>query len=195
MKCFNHPEREAAGVCSFSGKPFCSEELVEIQGKLYGKMYVDQVVSQLKNTGSHSTRVDVPPEIEETHFDGKIDWKVFHFSHGFLWLLILGWNFGLVSSWLSGFMFHLRITNRRIVLERGLFSKRSEDVDMYRVRDIAYSQGIIQRIFKIGTITVLSDDTSSPVLAFPCRNPRETKEWMKKSFLLERRRMTTLKVD
>jgi hypothetical protein len=42
MKCINHPNREAAGICSYSGKPFCQEELIEFDSKLYGKEYINK---------------------------------------------------------------------------------------------------------------------------------------------------------
>lgn len=37
MKCSKFPDRDAVGTCAYSGKPYCAEELVEIEGKLYGK--------------------------------------------------------------------------------------------------------------------------------------------------------------
>ena len=46
MNCSKYPDREAAGVCTYSGKPFCAEELVEIDGKLYGKDYLHIVQSE-----------------------------------------------------------------------------------------------------------------------------------------------------
>lgn len=48
MQCSKFRDREAAGVCAYSGKPYCQEELVEIQGKLYGKENLDHVMAELK---------------------------------------------------------------------------------------------------------------------------------------------------
>ena len=33
MKCTNHPEVDAAGMCVYCSKPFCKEWLVEVKGK------------------------------------------------------------------------------------------------------------------------------------------------------------------
>lgn len=53
MKCSKYPEKEAAGICTYSGKPFCSEELVEIEGKLYGKDYVSKVFEESKKEATN----------------------------------------------------------------------------------------------------------------------------------------------
>jgi hypothetical protein len=37
MKCSKHVDHEAAGVCSYSGKAYCAEELIELDGRFYGK--------------------------------------------------------------------------------------------------------------------------------------------------------------
>lgn len=55
MKCSKHPDREAAGICTYSGKPFCSEELIEIEGKMYGKDYVSKILENSKSDSNSTT--------------------------------------------------------------------------------------------------------------------------------------------
>lgn len=43
--CVLHSDRAAAGVCSHSGKFYCSEDLIEISGRLYGKENLPHVVA------------------------------------------------------------------------------------------------------------------------------------------------------
>lgn len=54
MRCSKHPEREAAGVCSYSGKPYCAEELVEVSGKYYAKDNLDRVFGEMQTQASKS---------------------------------------------------------------------------------------------------------------------------------------------
>lgn len=54
MKCSKYPERDAAGVCAFSGKPFCAEELVEVQGKMYAKDNLGLVMAEVKEKAGNS---------------------------------------------------------------------------------------------------------------------------------------------
>lgn len=37
MKCYNHPDKDAVGVCVNCGKAVCAEDSVVIDGKLYCK--------------------------------------------------------------------------------------------------------------------------------------------------------------
>ena len=48
MKCTNHPEREADGMCTYCGKPFCKECLVEIKGRMYCKDDLGNVLDEAK---------------------------------------------------------------------------------------------------------------------------------------------------
>lgn len=54
MKCSKYPERDAAGVCAYSGKPYCAEELVEVQGKMYAKDNLNHVMAEMKERLSGS---------------------------------------------------------------------------------------------------------------------------------------------
>ncbi len=48
MKCMNHPEREAEGACVYCGKLFCSDCLVDADGKFYCKADVGRVLKEVK---------------------------------------------------------------------------------------------------------------------------------------------------
>lgn len=48
MKCTNHPEREADGMCTYCGKPFCKECLVEVKGRMYCKDDLGNVLDEAK---------------------------------------------------------------------------------------------------------------------------------------------------
>ncbi len=46
MNCTNHANIEAAGICTYCGKPFCKDCLVEIKGRLYCKNDLDRVFDE-----------------------------------------------------------------------------------------------------------------------------------------------------
>jgi len=64
------------------------------------------------------------------------------------------------------------ISDSRLLVEKGVFTKRREEIRLYRVRDIAVTRSLIKRIFGMGDITVYSSDTSSP--QYVLRNIRDT---------------------
>ncbi len=57
MKCSTHPDRDAQGVCAYSGKPYCSEDLVEVHGKMYAKENLARVFSELKEEATKQPMV------------------------------------------------------------------------------------------------------------------------------------------
>jgi uncharacterized membrane protein YdbT with pleckstrin-like domain len=60
---------------------------------------------------------------------------------------------------------HYRITNERVVVDRGLFSKRLDQVDLYRIQDYAVERPLMQRIMSTGNIVLYTHDRTTPALA------------------------------
>ncbi len=48
MKCTLHTDRDAAGMCTYSGKPYCSECLVDLEGRFYFKENIKFVMQKIQ---------------------------------------------------------------------------------------------------------------------------------------------------
>ena len=69
------------------------------------------------------------------------------------------------------------LSEDRLFLETGLLSTKSEEILLYRVRDISLKISLFQRIFGVGTIVVQSSDKSMPTLELKnIKRPRHVKE-------------------
>ncbi len=69
------------------------------------------------------------------------------------------------------------LSDDRLFLETGLLSTRCEEILLYRVRDISLKISLGQRLFGVGTVTILSSDKTLPTLELKnIKNPRQTKE-------------------
>lgn len=69
------------------------------------------------------------------------------------------------------------LSDDRLFLETGLLSTQCEEILLYRVRDISLKITLGQRIFGVGTVTILSSDKSMPVLELKnVKAPRQCKE-------------------
>ena len=55
-----------------------------------------------------------------------------------------------------------RVTNERIMFITGIFSKKTDSLELYRVRDIDIYEPFILRMFKLGNIELISSDTTTP---------------------------------
>ncbi len=69
------------------------------------------------------------------------------------------------------------LSEDRLFLSVGFFSIKDEEILLYRVRDINTKRTLWQRIFGVGTITVVSSDKTMPVLELKnVKAPMDVKE-------------------
>ena len=73
------------------------------------------------------------------------------------------------------------LSEDRLFLETGLFNIKDEEVVLYRVRDISMRRTFGQRLFGVGTVTVISSDKSMPKIELKnVKKPRDVKEMLHK---------------
>lgn len=60
---------------------------------------------------------------------------------------------------------HYEISSQRIKHRSGWFIRHVDRIEMIDVDDVSYRQGPIQALLNVGTIRILSSDTSHPSLA------------------------------
>ena len=69
------------------------------------------------------------------------------------------------------------LSEDRLFLSVGLLSIKDDEVLLYRVRDISSSRSLWQRLFGVGTVTVVSSDKTMPVLVLKnIKRPMAVKE-------------------
>lgn len=56
------------------------------------------------------------------------------------------------------------LSEDRLFIDSGFFKKQSEEILLYRVRDLSYSQTLGQRLLGLGTVTIQSSDKTTPVV-------------------------------
>ena len=69
------------------------------------------------------------------------------------------------------------VTNQRLLIEKGLFSKSVDEIDMRLIDDSQYTQGFLHRLLGIGHVTVMSSDKNTPVYTMRgIADPRSIRE-------------------
>lgn len=69
------------------------------------------------------------------------------------------------------------LSDDRLFLSVGFLSVHDDDILLYRIRDISVSRTLWQRLFGVGTVTVLSSDKTHPTLQLEnIKNPMKVKE-------------------
>jgi len=81
-----------------------------------------------------------------------------------------------------------RLTSQRLLVITGLLARTTQELELFRVKDIAVNQSLMARILGYGTITVFSTDDSSPVLVLAgIGNPLGIKELIRDHYKEARR--------
>ena len=69
------------------------------------------------------------------------------------------------------------LSEDRLFLSVGLLSIKDDEILLYRVRDISSSRSLWQRLFGVGTVTVVSSDKTMPLLVLKnIKRPMAVKE-------------------
>jgi uncharacterized membrane protein YdbT with pleckstrin-like domain len=84
----------------------------------------------------------------------------------------------------------------RLEIERGLFSRRHESVELWSVRDVALDQSPLDRLVDSGTITVVSSDPTHPSLVIgPVARAQTTYAAVRDAVLAARQRQRVVALD
>ncbi len=75
-----------------------------------------------------------------------------------------------------------RLTTERLFIHRGLLSRTIDQSELIRVDDVRVSKTFVNRLFGLGTVEILSTDTSDKSLQVPgIKNPDEVAEAVRDS--------------
>ena len=56
------------------------------------------------------------------------------------------------------------LTESRLLVKTGLFNIREEELRLFRVRDLSTQESLLDRLFGVGSIVLLTSDATSPTL-------------------------------
>lgn len=94
-----------------------------------------------------------------------------------LWLVIpifvAIWRYLLVRT------MRYELTTQRFRFSHGVLSRRTDELELYRVKDSEFSQTLFQRLFGLGTIAMATSDESSPLAiieSIPASHAKELRE-------------------
>lgn len=72
-------------------------------------------------------------------------------------------------------------------MHSGVFSKKTEELELYRVKDTKFYQPFFLRIFGLGNVVIMSSDTTTPISSIPAiKNAQNLREQIRQ--LVEDRR-------
>jgi membrane protein YdbS with pleckstrin-like domain len=108
-------------------------------------------------------------------------------------VVVLVW-LGLRVAYLKGVQYE--IAPERVEWTRGLFSRKVDNIDMFRVIDIKLHRSILDCLTGVGTITIMTKDETDPKFEFEkVRNPRQVYDTIKTASLEADRRQGVVHIE
>lgn len=93
----------------------------------------------------------------------------------FCWLIVP--IFYALVKWIQLRSRFYELTTQRIRIRQGVFSKRTDELELYRVKDSVVLERFWQRLFGLGNIVITTNDETNPTLTIEALpNAREVRE-------------------
>ena len=88
-----------------------------------------------------------------------------------LGVLLAIWQFLTIWTW------KFTITNQRLINEKGVLSKKTDELEFFRVKDIKLDEPFFLRILGLSNIILYTSDRTTPTVTIPgIRNGKQLKE-------------------
>ncbi len=83
----------------------------------------------------------------------------------------------LTVAWIRLRATSYTVTNQRVLIEQGVFTKTVDEIDLRYVDDSQFQQTLVDRILGIGNVTLISSDKTSPrYMLRSVKDPRGVRE-------------------
>lgn len=80
------------------------------------------------------------------------------------------------------------LTPSRLFIQTGFLTTHEDEIRLYRVKDVSYSQSLAERIAGTGTLRIVSSDASTPeVLLHHIKNAKKVKAVLSQAIEVSRR--------
>ncbi|MGM0641825.1 MAG: PH domain-containing protein [Thermotogota bacterium] len=112
----------------------------------------------------------------------------------FFW--VIAWGCTLVFFfvpwlyyWLKSKYTKYQITSHRLVVEKGIFSKSKDNLELYRLQDFEIRKPFLMRLMGYGYLNIHTSDKTSPLITiYGIKNIEKLAEDLRKTSNIERKR-------
>lgn len=117
--------------------------------------------------------------------------------------LLCGTLFWLIIPLFVMFWYYLKtknsiyeITTERLISTKGVFNKVTEQIELYRVKDIRLEEPFLMRIFGLGNILLITSDKTLGAILLPAmREPKKLKDEIREIVEKQREKKNVREMD
>ncbi|MBX9795953.1 PH domain-containing protein [Sphingomonas sp.] len=81
---------------------------------------------------------------------------------GTLLLCLVGVGLVIVAvMWFRNIATHYELTDQRLIIRSGIFAKRIDEIELFRVKDTLVNYSLVNQLTGIGAITIRSSDATT----------------------------------
>lgn len=85
-------------------------------------------------------------------------------------------------KWIALNFLTYEITSERIKVIKGILGKRTDELELYRVKDTSLIEPFVYRMFGVGNISVITNDATTPALELRAiKNAKDVREKLRAS--------------
>ncbi len=87
------------------------------------------------------------------------------------------------------------LTNQRLIIIRGIFSKDVDEIELFRIVDSATNQSLVDRWANIGNIRVTSTDKTGNIVMEKIPSPYLVRDSLRQNYTLARQKKGTVVLE
>ena len=130
----------------------------------------------------------------------KINILYFIFGIMFFWVYLIPtivalYRYFYIKSW------EVNITNQRIIIEKGIFNRITDEIELFRVKDIKLSQPFFLRMMGLSSIVIVTSDNAnlfrnSKIFTIPAiKGGKDLREKLRNLIMEERVKNNVREID
>lgn len=117
------------------------------------------------------------------------------YNPGYLFLSVVTCGIFLVFLYFKRIMNAFVLTNQRLIIIRGIFSKQVDEIELFRIVDSRTSQSLIDRWANLGDILVNSSDQTGDVLMQKIPSPYLVRDSLRQNYTMARQKKGTVVLE
>ena len=164
--------------------PACNNEFTNPgrpDGPVVARMARKDSAAPAENPGGERDLFELKPTARA--YVGSILFGILLIPFFFIGLILL------IRVWYKVASKKYRLTTQRLFIQEGLIAKHLEELELFRIKDVTVTQGILERLFGAGTVIVLSTDDTNPRVALAgIGKPVDVKEKIRNAATAARKR-------